>query len=164
MYSAVRYFDYVPEKYVWGQWNTWHFLVENLGVPDNCIVWVKNHFGMGHGYRHKHEFCAYYGNGKFPDQSDVWEFKRDYAGLHPTMKPVDLLSQAIKNSSKPKNLIVDIFIGSGSTLIAAEQTQRVCYGVELDPRYCDVTIQRWESLTGKKAVLQNASGQTTQAD
>ena len=70
------------------------------------------------------------------------------------MKPIDLLVQLIKNSSKENQLIVDLFGGSGSTLIAAEQTNRICYTMELDPKYCDVIIRRWEKLTGQKAKLQ----------
>lgn len=157
MYRAVRQFDYVEERYVWGQWNTWNFLVESLGMPDNCIVWDKQHFGMGHGYRHQHEFCAYYGNKSFPSQADVWSAKRDYSGLHPTMKPIELLIRCLENSSEKNQIVVDIFGGSGSTLIAAEQAKRICYMMELDPKYCDVIIQRWENLTGQKAELLNAS-------
>ena len=70
------------------------------------------------------------------------------------MKPIDLLVYLIKNSSKENNLIVDLFGGSGSSLIAAEQTNRICYAMELDPRYCDVIIKRWETLTGQKAELE----------
>ena len=70
------------------------------------------------------------------------------------MKPINLLVYLIKNSSKENNLIVDLFGGSGSSLIAAEQSNRICYTMELDPRYCDVIIKRWETLTGQKAELE----------
>lgn len=70
------------------------------------------------------------------------------------MKPVDLLVYLIKNSSKENDLILDLFAGSGSTLIATEQTKRTCYMMELDPKYCDVIIKRWENLTGEKAILE----------
>ncbi len=73
--------------------------------------------------------------------------------LHPTMKPVKLLSRQIKNSSRINENVLDLFGGSGSTLIAAEETHRICYMMELDPKYCDVIIKRWENLTGEKAVL-----------
>lgn len=69
------------------------------------------------------------------------------------MKPIDLLVYLIKNSSKENDLILDLFGGSGSTLIAAEQVKRRCYTMELDPKYCDVIVKRWELLTGEKAVL-----------
>ena len=72
--------------------------------------------------------------------------------LHPTMKPVELLKIPIKNSSLPQDIIVDIFAGSGSTLIAAQTLNRISYNVELDEHYCDVIKNRWEELTGEKAV------------
>ena len=72
---------------------------------------------------------------------------------HPTMKPVELVERAINNSSKQGNIVLDLFGGSGTTLIASEQTNRCCRMMELDPKYCDVIITRWETLTGKKAEL-----------
>lgn len=88
-------------------------------------------------------------------QSTVLEFDKPSRNAeHPTMKPVDLLVYLIKNSSKEDNLILDLFGGSGSTLIAAEQTKRKCYTMELDQKYCDVIVKRWETLTGEKAELQ----------
>ena len=75
--------------------------------------------------------------------------------LHPTMKPIKLLARQIKNSSKKGELVVDLFGGSGSTLITCEQLDRVCYMIEYDPKYADVIIQRYEELTGDKAVLLN---------
>jgi DNA modification methylase len=71
------------------------------------------------------------------------------------MKPVSLLEKAIKNSSKSEDIIYEPFCGSGSTLIACEKTNRICYGVELDPKYCDIIIKRWENFAGKKAKLLN---------
>jgi len=85
-------------------------------------------------------------------QSDVWDIpKPSSSKLHPTMKPIELVAKAIMNSSKNKNTIIDLFLGSGSTLIACEKTNRKCYGMELDPHYCDVIVKRWEEYTGKKA-------------
>ncbi len=77
---------------------------------------------------------------------------------HPTMKPVGLLSRLIVNSTKPGQIVYDPFLGSGSTLIAAERQNRVCYGVELEPSYCDVIVRRWEALTGQKATLEHGEG------
>lgn len=86
-------------------------------------------------------------------QTDVWDFERPKrSDEHPTMKPVSLIVKAISNSSKKKDIIIDFFGGSGSTLIASEQTERTCYMMELDPKYCDVIIDRWETFTGEKAV------------
>jgi DNA modification methylase len=75
--------------------------------------------------------------------------------LHPTMKPVGLVEYLIKNSSKQEDIILDPFLGSGTTLMACEKQGRICYGVELDPKYCDVIVKRWEEFTGKKAELEN---------
>lgn len=87
-------------------------------------------------------------------QSDVWDIARPKKSEeHPTMKPVELVEKAINNSSKPGDVVIDLFGGSGTTLIASEQTKRRCRMMELDPKYCDVIITRWETLTGQKAVL-----------
>lgn len=75
--------------------------------------------------------------------------------LHPTMKPIKLMGRLIKNSSRIDEIVVDLFGGSGSTLIAAEETNRICYMMELDPKYCDVIVKRWEKLTDKKAKLED---------
>ena len=89
-------------------------------------------------------------------QSDVWECDRPKASpLHPTTKPVALVERAIKNSSNVGDTVLDVFGGSGSTLIACEQSNRVSYNMELDPIYCDVIITRWEAFTGKTATLTN---------
>lgn len=128
-----------------------------------CLVWVKNTFVMGRqDYQWRHEPILYgwkEGAGHYfvddRKQSTVLEFDKPSRNAeHPTMKPVDLLVYLIKNSSKENNLILDLFGGSGSTLIAAEQTKRNCYTMELDPKYCDVIVKRWETLTGEKAELQ----------
>lgn len=128
-----------------------------------CLVWVKNKFVMGRqDYQWRHEPILYgWKEGKahyFTDsrnQTTVLEFDKPIKNEeHPTMKLIDLLAYLIKNSSKENELILDLFGGSGSTLIAAEQTNRKCYMMELDPKYCDVIIRRWEKLTGQKAELE----------
>ncbi len=130
-----------------------------------CLVWVKNSFVMGRqDYQWRHEPILYgwkEGAGHYfvdnRKQSTVLEFDRPTRNVeHPTMKPIDLLVYLIKNSSKENDIILDLFGGSGSTLIAAEQVNRKCYMMELDPKYCDVIIKRWENLTGKKAILEKA--------
>lgn len=128
-----------------------------------CLVWVKNVFVMGRqDYQWRHEpilygwkegSAHYFVNSR--NQSTVLEFDKPTKNEdHPTMKPIDLLVYLIKNSSKENDLILDLFGGSGSTLIAAEQANRKCYMMELDPKYCDVIIKRWEKLTGQKAELE----------
>lgn len=128
-----------------------------------CLVWVKNTFVMGRqDYQWRHEPILYgwkEGAGHYfvdnRKQSTVLEFDKPSRNAeHPTMKPIDLLVYLIKNSSKENDIILDLFGGSGSTLIAAEQIQRTCYVMELDPKYCDVIIKRWENLTGQKAILE----------
>ncbi len=73
--------------------------------------------------------------------------------MHPTMKPIKLIARLVKNSSRPKEKVLDFFGGSGSTLITCEQTNRDCYMMEFDPKYADVIIKRWEDFTGEKAIL-----------
>jgi len=122
----------------------------------NCIVWNKKSIGLGNShYRPQHEFVFYCGEQWYGDksQSDVWEMSRGDTSkyVHPTQKPIELIEKAIKNSSKQDDLVIDCFGGSGSTLIACEKTKRKCCMMELDPKYVDVIIQRWENFTGKKA-------------
>jgi len=139
--------------YVWCNWNFYGLLQRNLKFK-TCIVWAKNVFGMGNGYRHQHEFCLF--NGKIDEviknESDLWEVKKDHNYVHPTQKPVALSVRAFGNHIKLIN-VLDLFGGSGSTLIGAEQTGRKAFVMELDPKYCDVIVKRWEDFTGKKAIL-----------
>jgi DNA modification methylase len=135
--------------------------ITDLGIEyKSIIIWVKNQSPMGGGaYRRKYEPIIY-GNfsnkfyGKPYAEDDVWEFDRTHKNdLHPTMKPVDLIANAINHGSLSGCSVLDLFLGSGSTLIAAEQLGRKCYGMEISPNYCDVIVKRWENLTGKKATL-----------
>jgi DNA modification methylase len=84
-------------------------------------------------------------------KTTIWEDKKE-RGDHPTIKPVSLIIKALFNSSKQDNIVLDLFLGSGSTLIACEKTNRICYGMEIEPKYVDVIIKRWEDYTGQKAV------------
>ena len=135
--------------------------ITDLGIEyKSIIIWVKNQSPMGGGaYRRKYEPIIY-GNfsnkfyGKPYAEDDVWEFDRTHKNdLHPTMKPIDLIANAINHGSLSGCSVLDLFLGSGSTLIAAEQLGRKCYGMEISPNYCDVIVKRWENLTGKKATL-----------
>ncbi len=147
---------YVNPKayYVWCNWNFYGLLQEMLPFK-TCIVWAKNVFGMGAGYRHQHEFCLF--NGKIDEaiknESDLWSVKKDHGYVHPTQKPVELAVRAFSNHIRLLN-VLDLFGGSGSTLIGAEQTGRNCFVMELDPQYCDVIVDRWQSFTGKTAQLE----------
>ncbi len=124
--------------------------------PRDVIIWKKNNFGMGRGYRGQYEILMYFGKFKGSD-SDVWEVKKDHvAGYrHPTQKPVDLALRALKNSSIENALVLDCYAGSGSTLMACEMSDRICLAMEIDAAYIDVIIERWENYTGKQAKLLN---------
>lgn len=131
-----------------------------------CIVWNKNSMVMGRqDYQWKHEPCLYgwkEGAGHLwasdRKQTTVIDWERpSRSDIHPTMKPVGLFDYQIKNNTKGGDIVLDLFNGSGTTIIACEQNGRTAYGMELDPRYVDATVKRWENLTGKKAVLLNDS-------
>lgn len=144
-----------PTYYIWCNWKFYGILQNKLKYK-TCIVWAKNVFGMGSGYRHQHEFCLFNGtiDEHIKNETDLWKICKDNSYIHPTQKPVELCARALRNHSKV-NTIVDLFGGSGSTLIACEQLNRSCYMMELDPKYIDVIIERWENFTGEKAVKIN---------
>ena len=142
------------------------------------MVWVKQHFALSRGHYHwQHEPCWYaVRNGRSAHwrgdrkQSTVWEvsnlnpFGGDAGGSaaddctgHGTQKPVELMRRPILNHTEPGEVVYDPFLGSGSTLIAAELTGRACYGLEIDPGYVDLIVKRWQRLTGKQAVLESDS-------
>jgi DNA modification methylase len=132
------------------------------GKWSTFIIWGKNHFTMGRSdYQRQYEPILYgwpEGNKHFwcgaRDQSDLWHYDKPKSNdLHPTMKPVELVCRALTNSSKTKDIVLDSFGGSGTTLIAAEKLQRRARLIELDPAYVDVIVQRWEEFTGKSAML-----------
>jgi len=141
--------------YIWCNWDFYGVLQHKLPYKA-CIVWAKNVFGMGNGYRHQHEFCLFHGkiDEVVKNESDLWSIKKDTNYVHPTQKPVALSVRAFGNHVKLLN-VLDLFGGSGSTMIGAEQTGRNCYMMELDPKYCDVIVKRWEDFTGLKAELVN---------
>ena len=145
-----------PENYyVWCNWKFYGLLQSKLDFKA-CIVWAKNVFGLGRGYRHQHEFCLF--NGKLDDginnESDLWEVSKDTHYQHPTQKPIGLAARALGNHAKAK-LIVDLFSGSGSTMVAAHQLNRKCYGMELDPKYCQVIIDRMRKLDPSIVIKKN---------
>ncbi len=132
------------------------------GKWSTFVIWAKNTFTLGRSdYQRQYEPILYgwkQGADHFwcgaRDQGDVWFVNKPRKNdLHPTMKPVELVERAIRNSSKSRDIVLDCFGGSGSTLIACEKTGRQARLIELDPKYCDVIVQRWEAFTGKKAEL-----------
>jgi DNA modification methylase len=139
-------------------------MMQKAGIPlRHCLIWVKNNHVLGRcDYNYKHEPILYgwvekhhfYGQGEH--KFSTWEIPKPLKNdLHPTMKPVALVVNAILNSTQKDEVVLDLFGGSGTTLIACEQTQRKARLMELDEHYCDVIIQRWENLTNKKAELIN---------
>jgi len=146
--------------FTWRTYSEFDAALENIGLePKACIVWDKKSIGLGlSNYRPQHEFIFYCGGQWYGDkgQSDVWYMSRGATGayVHPTQKPVELIEKAITNSSKSGDIVHDCFGGSGSTLMACEKLNRHCRMMELDEKYCDVIINRWQNFTGKKALLQ----------
>ena len=137
---------------------------EAAGEIHALIIWVKNggYGALNANYKQKHEPCLYWkpkgstlGFTGATTETTVWEINKDGVNeYHPTQKPVALASKAIRNHGGADK-VLDLFGGSGSTLIACEQLNRTCYMMELDPGYCDVIINRWEQYTGQKAVRLN---------
>ena len=132
------------------------------GKWSTFIIWAKNTFTLGRAdYQRQYEPILYGWNAKEKhywcgdrNQSDVWEYNKPVKNdLHPTMKPVELVERAIENSSQVGDIVLDGFGGSGSTLIACEKSKRKARLIELDPKFCDVIVKRWEDWTGEKAKL-----------
>jgi DNA modification methylase len=134
-------------------------MINELGKKvDAVIVWDKKNAGLGYmKYRRQCEFILYVNGKSFKkgDKSDfdLWSISKDNTKeyKHGTQKPIELIERAINNSSKSEDIVLDLFGGSGSTLLACEKTNRINYSMELDKKYCDVIIKRWENFTGKKA-------------
>jgi len=160
----------------------WRHMKEMLaaggGIYDsfvNLCVWVKGNGGMGSFYRSRHELIFVFRNGRGPhrnniqlgkfgqNRTNVWEYpgmntfskqgeEGNLLSLHPTVKPVQMVADAILDCSARGDTVLDGFLGSGSTLMAAERVGRVCYGIEIEPVYLDVAIRRWQNFTGEAAV------------
>jgi DNA modification methylase len=159
----------------------WRHLLELLSAGReiydgylNLCVWNKNNGGMGSFYRSKHELVAVFKVGTAPhinnvelgrhgrNRTNVWDYpgvntfrpgRIDELAMHPTVKPVALIADVIKDASRRSNLVLDPFAGSGSTIIAAEKTGRQARALEIDPHYVDLIIRRWQSYTGSPALL-----------
>ena len=168
----------------WRGYPTVFAAAAKLGLkPINLIVWAKTNAGMGSLYRSQHELLPLFKKGTAPHinnielgkrgrwRSNLWTYPGASSlgsdarrGLkeHPTVKPTAMLEDALLDVTKRDDIILDPFLGSGSTLIAADRTGRVCRGVELDPLYVDVIVRRYQAATGNAAVLVE-TGETYQA-
>lgn len=146
----------------------------------NLVVWTKTNAGQGSFYRSQHELILVFKNGVGPHQnnielgrhgrsrSNVWTYagvntfragRMDELSIHPTVKPVGLVADAMRDCSRRGDIILDPFMGSGTTILAAERVGRRGYGLEIDPLYVDAAIRRWQDFTKRDAVLK-ATGQT----
>ncbi len=170
--------------YVCMDWRHQHELLtaalEVYSEFKNLCVWVKDNAGMGSLYRSQHELIFVFKNGRAPhrnnvelgrhgrNRTNVWQYpslsnfgrrgeEGNLAALHPTVKPVALIADALLDCSARGDLVLDPFLGSGSTVIAAERVGRSCHAMELDPLYVDAAIRRWQQFTGDSAV-HTASG------
>lgn len=147
--------------FTWRTYSEFENALKNIGMDIKaCVVWDKKSIGLGNSnYRPQHEFIFYCGGQWYGDKSqpDLWHMSRGATGqyVHPTQKPVELIEKAIVNSSKAGDTVHDCFGGSGSTMIACEKTGRYSRMMELDPKYCDVIIKRWQEFTGQDAVHEN---------
>ena len=145
--------ELLPDYLVWAK---------EVGFSFNVLIWKKpSAIPIGDSHRPDIEYLilfrksAIWNNGlQDCNYSRCLEYGRD-KGLHPTMKPVELIENEMKISSNSGSLVIDPFLGSGSTLIACEKTNRKCYGMELGEHYCDVIINRWQKYTGKEAILES---------
>ncbi|WP_398469809.1 site-specific DNA-methyltransferase [Tardiphaga sp.] len=160
----------------------WRHLGETLAAGTqvyselkNLVAWVKSNAGQGSFYRSQHELIFVFKNGNAPHQnnvelgrfgrsrSNVWQYagvnsfrsgRMDELSIHPTVKPVALVADAIKDCTRRQDIVFDPFMGSGTTIIAAERVGRQAYGLEIDPLYVDTAIRRWQEFTGRDAVLE----------
>lgn len=153
--------------YIWNghrQFGPMYLILAELGFHISCVItWAKERFALGYGdYNQQTEFCLYgwkeengahkwYGPN---NESTLWEIHRDNTAdyIHPTQKPVAIAHRAIKNSSKRGDIVLDMFLGSGTTLMAADKLKRRCFGTEIDPAYCDGIVKRYAEYAGKTKV------------
>ena len=165
--NVTPFLDSGAPTYIWNgfrQFGPMHAILERLGFYIAAVItWAKPNFAISYAdYNQQTEFCLYgwrEGNGPHrwygsTSESTLWNVNRDATKeyIHPTQKPVELAARALKNSSIQGDIVLDTFLGSGTTLICAEKMQRVCYGVEYEPKYCDAIVRRYIHCFGKESV------------
>ncbi|TWB59229.1 site-specific DNA-methyltransferase [Bradyrhizobium sacchari] len=176
-HDGSLHFAFVDWRHIGEMHNAGHAV---FGPLQNLVVWNKTNGGQGSFYRSQHELIFVYKNGDGPhlnnvelgrhgrNRSNVWTYagvntfrqdRLDDLTVHPTVKPVALIADAIKDCTRRGDLVLDPFLGSGTTLLAAEHVGRRAYGLEIDPLYVDVAIRRWQDVTKRDAILV-ATGQT----
>lgn len=161
----MNYSDSCAALYLCSGWQKYHIIkvcVDKFFTHKRSLIWNKTNFSMGNKYRSQYEMILYLINGKQEKiwnggngESDVWTISKEQINtyVHPTQKPVELVERAIINSSNPDDIVLDIFGGSGTTLIACEKLKRKCRMIEIDEKFCDIIIRRWEEYTGKIAKI-----------
>ena len=163
--NASKYLAPGAASYIWNgsrQFGPMYDMLTELNFHIGCVItWAKERFAIGYGdYNQQTEFCLYgwkekagahkwYGPN---NESTLWQIKRDPKYIHPTQKPVELAHRAIRNSSKRGDIVLDLFLGSGTTLIAADSLKRRCFGTEISRAFCDGIVKRYVNCAGKSKV------------
>lgn len=165
--NGASYLDQGADIYVWNghrQFGPMYQILVDLKFHMGCVItWAKPNFAIGYGdYNQQTEFCLYgwkENNGAHKwygpnNESTLWQIKRDVTAdyIHPTQKPLALAQRAIQNSSIRGEIVLDMFLGSGTTLMAADALKRRCFGTEIDPAYCDGIVHRYVNSAGKNTV------------
>lgn len=165
--NATAYLAPGAAIYIWNghrQFGPMYLILAELGFHISCVItWAKERFALGYGdYNQQTEFCLYgwkEGGGAHiwhgpNNESTLWQIKRDNTAdyIHPTQKPIAIAHRAIRNSSKRSDVVLDMFLGSGTTLMAADKLKRRCFGTEIDPAYCDGIVHRYIAYAGKEKV------------
>lgn len=155
----------------WSKWEEIKACFEVFGSPSSCCVWDRVRIATAQFiFNPVHEFAFFWGSllekQNTSNLTNVWRCKKELEtkDLHPTVKPIEIIEGAIDAACVGHGLVIDLFGGSGSTLIACEKTNRKCFMMELDPHYCDVIVARWEKYTGQKAELINAASSNSDSN
>jgi len=163
----------------WSHWDELRAAGRSVGYGlISLVVWVKSNAGQGSFYRSQHELIGVFKNGSSThrnniqlgrhgrNRSNVWQYaginsfrsgRLDDLAAHPTVKPISMVADAIRDATCRREIVLDPFVGSGTTILAAERVGRLGYGLEIDPRYVDTAIRRWQGFTKRDAILAGSS-------
>jgi site-specific DNA-methyltransferase (adenine-specific) len=161
VFILLKLFTKDKDKYIFTDWKVFHLFKLALEQAEykikNLIIWNKMYQTQAlNKFANAHEFIIFLGDNKFPYLDiNVWDCKREFNPDHPTPKPVELVSKSINYSTCIGDICLDLFTGSGPTMVASHQLQRKCYGMELDPSYCDVIVKRMHKLDPSLRIIRN---------